>query len=220
MIEATGHWANCDVWLQAPASWQDVELVLVGYSGNVEAILDHRSVRDMQSPFTPANGIILSARGRRCDRFAVYAYNTTIDHDLATFHMELWGQDGSGFGDRATRAIVDPYARPNQINRYASPNPFPVGVLTPVAAANPSGQRIGLLGIEWTNDQSVGVPWPLLTLTDTAINVLGRWSMTGAGVVSVSFAPPIYTAPGVGLQLQITGGPGGVNFINATYLYE
>jgi len=227
LCEATGHWANCDVWINAPANWEDVDLVLAGQSGNIEVIFDHRQVSDMQSPLPSAggawNGIILSARGRRCDRYVVYGYNTTIDHDFATFHMELWGEDGAGYGDRATRAVVDPYGRPNQTRRFPSPVPFPVGALTTIAPANPSGQRVGLTSLEWTNDASAVPPpvWPLLTITSLPSGtVLGVYSMgIAANVIAMPFTPPIWTAPGESIAGTITGGPGGLNYINASYIY-
>lgn len=224
MVEATGHWANCDVWVQAPANWEDVVLVLVGHSGSIESVLDHRLVGSMEAPALTApgwNGIILSGRGRMCDRFAVHAFRTTVDHDFAKFHMRLWNGDGS-YGDRATRQPSDPYARPNQIQRYPSPVPFVVGALVPVIAANPTGGRIAWTGFEWSNDGAIGAPWPLLQITEQPSGtVLGNYTLSASSTsLHRDFDPPVWTARGQSLNAQILGAGGGASYINFTGFYE
>lgn len=221
-IEATGHWANCDVWIQAPANWQDVVFVLAGQSGNIETIFDHRLLSDMQSSFTPNNGILLSARGRRCDRYVVYAYRTTVDHGLATFHMELWGQDGSGYGDRATRQMVDLYARQNQIQRYTSGVAgVPVGVPTATFGANPSGGRIAATSLDWTSDLAAGFVATLILRAQPGATVLAAWIVDGGigNAVAKDWQPPLYTAPAESLEVLVTA-PAGTHLVNMGAFYD
>lgn len=197
---------------------------MLAHSGDVEAVIEHRSLRAMQGAARRGNtigGVLFSSRGRVADRYSVQAFNTTVDHAQAKFRMECWGDQGAMGGDRSTRQIVEPYARENQLQRYTSPlGGFPSAFPVPIFPPNPSGGRTAITKIEWTIDQfpPAGVVPSLLLERLPGLIKVGQWFMPPAGQLLIDFQPPLYTQPGesFGLTRNVSGGNNQVN-VSAFY---
>lgn len=225
-IEAVGRWANVDVWIQAPQTWLDVECELVARSADIESVIDHRLIRDIQSTWAPStgaivSGILFSVRGRVADSYAVRAYRTTVAHAQAKFRMECWGDGGSAYGDRPTRQLADLWARQNQHQRLAAPAlGTPVGVPVNAFAANPSGGRTALTRLEWTNNNPAAGPVPTLVVRRNPGAIDVAWyALPADGRLVIDFAPPLYNQPGETWDFQLGAG-GGTNWINMSSFYD
>jgi hypothetical protein len=224
-IEAVGRWANVDVWIQAPLSWIDVDFQLLAHSGDVEAVIEHHSLRTMTGAARRGNtvgGVLFSVRGRVADRYSVQAFNTTVDHAQAKFRMECWGDQGSMAGDRSTRQLVDVSARENQLQRFTSPvGGFPSAFAVPLFAANPSGGRTAVTKLEWTIDlfPPPGVVPSLLLERQPGPITVGRWFLGPDGRLLLDWQPPLYTQPGETFSLT-RNVSGGNNQINVSGFYD
>jgi hypothetical protein len=225
-IEAVGRWANVDVLVQAPRTWADVTCELVARSADIETVLEHRTIGDIQSTFRPSAGTIISGtlfsvRGKVADSWAVRAYRTTVAHAEAKFRMECWGDGGAAYGDRSTRQLADLWARPNQHQRLAAPaGGTPVGVPLPAFAANPSGGRAALTRLEWTNNNPAAGPVPTLVLRRNPGAIDVAWyALPADGRLVVDFAPPLYNQPGETWDFQLGAG-GGTNWVNMSAFYD
>jgi len=223
-VEAFGRWCNADVWVQAPDSWLDIELAILGYSGDVAAMLDHRRLSDIDGMYVASgvsSGLLFSIRGRPCDRFAVIAYNGTEQLPKAKFRIECWGTEDSDPNDRAARQLVEPYARHNQVWRYTSGAAgIPAALPQTIMFANPSGGRGAVSSLEWTTDDPNPAAPAMLTMTrEPGANVIGVWFMPQDGRLVVPWLPPLWTLRGERVDIVRTAAPG-THLVNASGFYE
>jgi len=223
-VEAFGRWCNCDVWVQAPSNWLDVDFQLIAHSADISTVLDHRALRDMQGAQRGSGvveGVLFSVRGRVADRFSVQAFNVSAALPKAKFRMECWGDQSGAFGDRGARQLVEPYARQNQVQRFASPaGGIAIGAPTTLFPTNPSGGRTAITSLEWTADIFPAPTAELVLRRQPGAIDVGRWYLPILGNVLKSWQPPIYTLPGETFEVQRTGGIGATHHVNATGFYD
>lgn len=223
-VEAYGRWCNCDVWVQAPDGWLDVEFSLLATSGDITARLDHRRLSDVDGMYVAsghASGLLFSIRGRPCDRFGVVAYNLAEPLPRAKFRMECWGCDDSPPNDRGARQLVEPYARHNQIWRYTSGAiGIPAGGPQTIMFANPDGGRGAVSSLEWTTDDPNPAAPSMLTMTrEPGANVIGVWFMPADGKLVVPWLPPLFSQRGERIDIVRTAAPG-THLVNASGFYD
>lgn len=226
MIEVVGHWSHFECAIDAPISWLDVTFRLVRTIGGIDTILDIRALADMPNPITTGGrvaGLLFSIRGRPGDRFRVEAWNTEVDHGEAKFYAFAWGEDGI-YGDRATRLPVE-FVEPGQARTFTTglaglaPGPGATLVLSP-NTTNSRG-RVAITELVWTHVVD-GVGGLTLTLRETDGTVRAVWATqaeAGAGAVGTEvretwLAPPLFSGPGNGWELVLSGGAAGANLVN------
>ena len=227
---AGGYFANCDVYLNAPASWADVVLRIRAINGSTESVLDMRAVADMQQQLNPTgniSGLLFSIRGKPASKFRVEAFGTLVDHAPALIYATAWGGPTGVYGDRATRLPVDLYAAPGQQLTYTTAN-LPLVAGGPVTlfdvenpgGINPTGDGIGITGITWTTDDGTA---RILTLqqrpTPVAVPVIVKqWTLGGlAGTTLVeSFPQPTYGERGNFWELVLSAGNPVDHFVNVS----
>lgn len=224
IISATGHWSNCDLWVECDDTWADVIFELIVRQGPIWAVIERKTLDDLGNTLAASgrrSGILFSARGRPCDEFRVRAFPTAVDHPQAEFRLNVWGDDGPTYGDRATRQPVDLWATPAQLRTFTTGLAgLPVGgvpVPTVVFAANPSGGRVAVTSIMWTTSDAGPRDLTLEEVTPAAVaTVRATWRLAAPpGQLHEPWETPLYSARGNLWLVRIAAGAvAGAHFIN------
>lgn len=146
---------NCaDVYIQAPPEWATALVIAtVINDGQSSAIVDSRIVGEIQN--RPAGGgdairgILFSIRGRPFGKLAIEVFPQEERLGEAVFAANAWGGPIGIHGDRAQRSTVDLYARNDQ--QFIFSAAVPIGVTT-IQGPNPSGGRLAVTSVSWTQD--------------------------------------------------------------------
>jgi hypothetical protein len=237
VIEATGHWSCCDLWLQLPQTWLDVTFRVLALTGGLTTILDTRALTDIENPLLSAptvgvpggavgtiSGILLSVRGRACDRFRVEASYTSVDHAQGRFRLSCWGEDGF-MGDRDGRIPIAPFAGLHQQANFprfvgGAPAPPLVAGVTLIFGASVTGGRTNITRVVWSNTERVPQLLSLQTRNPTTaiVTVRAHWrcGIEDCAIVE-EFTYPLRSDRGDSWEAVLSGvSPGADHRLNVT----
>jgi hypothetical protein len=118
----TGWFSNVNVYLQAPPSWDDIQLRLYSLTAGTRHLVAQTTVatsgmEEVGGAGGPWRGIVLWARGQPGSGWAVEALNDSLDTTMpsAKISAELWGTESTPdqIGNRPGQTIRD-HAMPSR----------------------------------------------------------------------------------------------------------
>ena len=208
VLAVPGNHDAIDVWLDAPPTWGDVVFEVGGTVVGTRVPFSQRPAGSVQTPRTPATanrirGLLFSLRGRAVSEFDVRCYTPDVAVEgVARLIARAW-TSGEQPTDQQGRAVVDPFARPDQQWLFSTAGGgLNAGAPTQVVTATPRGTGVAVTGIDWSSAAAAAVRLVLEAIHVGGPTVLWSGILPAGGALAAHFTQPIFTPMVPGLTLQ------------------